>query len=132
VPIREPLTKSLPEEFAKEATKIFTMIMKYMGDYPSKKGLDSFKLMQKVRQPPQQPSCLLAACRASHLRDLTALQICQRGIDNPKLRDELYCQLIKQVSKNPKRFVQTALSPAIISSAWRCLAHHGAFRVAQR
>lgn len=75
VPIREPLTKSLPEEFAKEATKIFTMIMKYMGDYPSKKGLDSFKLMQKI---------------------------CQRGIDNPKLRDELYCQLIKQVSKNPK------------------------------
>jgi hypothetical protein len=47
-PIREPLTKNLPEEFAKDATKMFIMVMKYMGDYPSKKGVDAYKLMHKV------------------------------------------------------------------------------------
>jgi len=47
-PTSQPLTKGVPEDMAKGAVKMLINVMKYMGDYPTKKELDPFELMQKV------------------------------------------------------------------------------------
>ena len=73
--LKQPLLKKIcsNEELANKAIQIFQAIMKYMGDYPSKKSRCS--------------------------TDLTDL-IFEYPLAQEPLRDELYCQLIKQLIDN--------------------------------
>ena len=75
VPIRDSLLVSTPAPLARNAVKAFIDVMKYMGDFPVKKH-----------------------------RPLKYLQrFAQLGIDEPKIRDELYVQVLKQTYNNPNQ-----------------------------
>lgn len=65
---------SVPDSLNKEAKNTFMLIMKYMEDYPNKT-----------------PECLL-------VQELITI-----GLNNYQLRDEIFCQLCKQTTLNPRR-----------------------------
>ncbi|XP_076812859.1 unconventional myosin-VIIa-like isoform X2 [Clavelina lepadiformis] len=74
-PIKQPLLKKLERNhnMAQESVAIFMAIMKYMGDYPSK--------------------------WSRHGNDLTD-QIFEGPLKYEQLKDEVYCQLMKQLTNN--------------------------------
>jgi hypothetical protein len=74
-PVKASLVQLLPEA-SKQAVEMFQLVMKYMGDYPT-------RLSQKKY-------------------DALPSKAIQMAIDNRELRDELYCQLMKQTNKNPR------------------------------
>ncbi|XP_072246199.1 unconventional myosin-VIIb [Leuresthes tenuis] len=78
-PIRQPLLKKLVgnPELSHKACQAFTAILKYMGDYPTRQ-------MQS----------------ALELTDL----IFGAATENEALRDEIYCQIMKQMTSNNNRF----------------------------
>uniref|UniRef100_A0A0B7B7B9 Uncharacterized protein n=1 Tax=Arion vulgaris TaxID=1028688 RepID=A0A0B7B7B9_9EUPU len=74
-PLKQPLLKKLigNEQLSAEACTCFLNIMKYMGDHPSHKSRMSIDLTDLIFTPP---------------------------ISQEMLRDEIYCQIMKQLTDN--------------------------------
>ncbi|XP_056586793.1 unconventional myosin-VIIa [Triplophysa dalaica] len=78
-PLKQPLLKKVlnHEELSQEACQAFIAIMKYMGDYPSK--------------------------RSRSVNELTD-QIFEEALKAEPLKDEIFCQIIKQLTENHLKY----------------------------
>lgn len=94
-PLRQPLLASTTgRKQVRQALALSLNILKCMGDYPSKRTWREY-----------------------------ATAIIQEGITNEDLRDELLCQVVKQVINNQRRSGRGANAPAVLHAS---RAHPGA------
>nr|XP_014341154.1 PREDICTED: unconventional myosin-VIIb [Latimeria chalumnae] len=78
-PLKQPLLKKVcaDPELSQQACQAFIAIMKYMGDYPSKQARSAIELTD---------------------------QIFQAALQEDSLKDEIYCQILKQLTYNNNRY----------------------------
>uniref|UniRef100_A0A8C6WAU8 Unconventional myosin-VIIb n=1 Tax=Nannospalax galili TaxID=1026970 RepID=A0A8C6WAU8_NANGA len=78
-PLRQPLLKHVYDKanLRDIACQIFLAILKYTGDYPSRQAWQSLELTDQIFSP---------------------------ALQDPALQDELYCQILKQLTHNSIRF----------------------------
>ncbi|XP_053177675.1 unconventional myosin-VIIa [Scomber japonicus] len=78
-PIRQPLLKKLVgnPKLSQKASVAFTAILKYMGDYPTKQMQSPLELTDLIFRP---------------------------ATEDEAFRDEVYCQIMKQMTSNNNRF----------------------------
>ena len=84
--VKQPIPTSLtflPPLFAKQATKLFKNILGYMGD------------------------------RSMSYPDQLAQDLLSQGLATPEVRDEVYCQIIKQLAQNP--------NPSSTQKGWKLM-----------
>lgn len=72
--IQKPMIRTELKSMKKEAPELFRLIQTYMGD---KKG---------SKEPP----------------GMVALEVLNKGWTTPELRDEIYMQLCRQTTRNPR------------------------------
>jgi len=77
--INKPMIRTADKLVKKEAVEVFKLIQSYMGDRKAKSA----------------PNCV-------------ALEIISKGWSIVELRDEIYIQLCRQTSDNPREYVVTA------------------------
>jgi Rho GTPase-activating protein 39 len=75
-PIQKPMLVLNDKALKKEACELFKLVQVYMGDRKTKPGSTLFSV---------------------------ALEICQLGYTKPGLRDELYIQVCRQTTENPRK-----------------------------
>nr|XP_040150133.1 unconventional myosin-VIIb isoform X1 [Ictidomys tridecemlineatus]XP_040150134.1 unconventional myosin-VIIb isoform X1 [Ictidomys tridecemlineatus] len=78
-PLRQPLLKRVHDraDLRDAACQIFQAILKYMGDYPSRQAWPTLELTDQIFSLPLQDSAL---------------------------QDEVYCQILKQLTQNSNRY----------------------------
>ncbi|XP_023565487.1 unconventional myosin-VIIb [Octodon degus] len=77
-PLRQPLLKRVHDkaDLRDAACQIFLAILKYTGDYPSRQAWPALQLTD---------------------------QVFSSALQEPALQDEVYCQILKQLTHNPNR-----------------------------
>ncbi|XP_071444047.1 rho GTPase-activating protein 39 [Hetaerina americana] len=75
-PIRKPMLVLEDKNLKKEACEVFKLVQIYMGDRKAKPGMTL---------------------------NSVALELCSKAYSQPRLRDELYVQICRQTTENPRR-----------------------------